>query len=53
MAELPEQERLALELACWAGRSQSEIAELLGLPLGTVKIRTRSALARLAMRLDA
>jgi DNA-directed RNA polymerase specialized sigma24 family protein len=32
--------------------SQSEIAGRLGLPLGTVKTRTRSALARLADELD-
>ncbi len=38
VAELPEEERVPLELACWGGRSQSEIAELLGLPLDTVKI---------------
>jgi RNA polymerase sigma-70 factor, ECF subfamily len=52
VAELPEGERVPLELACWEGRSQSEIAELLGLPLGTVETRTRSALARLAVRLE-
>jgi RNA polymerase sigma-70 factor, ECF subfamily len=52
VAELPEQERVPLELAYWEGRSQSEIAEQLGLPLGTVKTRTRSALGRLAMRLE-
>ncbi|MGZ4317379.1 MAG: RNA polymerase sigma factor [Gaiellaceae bacterium] len=52
VAELPERERVPLELACWGGRSKSEIAELLGLPLGTVETRTRSALARLAVRLE-
>jgi RNA polymerase sigma-70 factor (ECF subfamily) len=51
VAELPEQERVPLELAYWEGRSQSEIAEQLGLPLGTVETRTRSALGRLATRL--
>jgi RNA polymerase sigma-70 factor, ECF subfamily len=45
---LPPQERPVLELAYWGGLSQSEIAERLGLPLGTVKTRTRSALRRLA-----
>jgi RNA polymerase sigma-70 factor (ECF subfamily) len=52
VAELPEPERVPLELAYWGGRSQREIAELLGLPLGTVETRTRSALARLAVRLE-
>jgi RNA polymerase sigma-70 factor, ECF subfamily len=45
---LPHQERRLIELAYWSGLSQSEIAGLEGIPLGTVKTRTRSALARLA-----
>jgi RNA polymerase sigma-70 factor (ECF subfamily) len=52
VAELPEHERVPLELAYWGGRSQSEIADLLGVPLGTVKTRTRSGLAHLAARLE-
>ena len=52
VAELPEQERVPLELAYRGGRTQSEIAELLGLPLGTVMTRTRSALTRLAGQLE-
>jgi RNA polymerase sigma-70 factor (ECF subfamily) len=46
--QLPEHERTLLELAYWSGLSQSEIAEFLNVPLGTVKTRTRSALSRLA-----
>jgi RNA polymerase sigma-70 factor (ECF subfamily) len=49
---LPEHERPVIELAYWGGLSQSEIAQFLDLPLGTVKTRTRSALARLADLLE-
>jgi RNA polymerase sigma-70 factor (ECF subfamily) len=52
LAELPDHERQLVELAYWGGLSQSEIAEFLGVPLGTVKTRTRSALARLADLLE-
>jgi RNA polymerase sigma-70 factor (ECF subfamily) len=52
LEELPEHERPVIELAYWSGLSQSEIAEFLQIPLGTVKTRTRSALARLADALE-
>jgi RNA polymerase sigma-70 factor (ECF subfamily) len=52
LAELPERERVPLELAYWHGLSQSEIARRLRLPLGTIKTRTRAGLARLAARLE-
>jgi RNA polymerase sigma-70 factor, ECF subfamily len=52
LVELPEKEREVLELAYWSELSQSEVAEYLHIPLGTVKTRTRSALARLADLLE-
>lgn len=50
--DLPDTERAVLELAYWGGLSQSQIADFLGIPLGTVKTRTRSGLSRLADLLD-
>ena len=47
MAELPEAQLETLQLAYFDGLSQQEIADRLGLPLGTVKGRTRLALDRL------
>jgi RNA polymerase sigma-70 factor, ECF subfamily len=47
IAAMPEVERLVILLAYQEELSQSEIAERLGWPLGTVKTRTRRALARL------
>jgi RNA polymerase sigma-70 factor (ECF subfamily) len=52
LEQLPEREREVVALAYWSDLSQSEVAAKLGIPLGTVKTRTRSALQRLATILE-
>ena len=53
LATMPEVERTVIVLAYRDGLTQQEIAERLAWPLGTVKTRTRRALARLRVLLEA
>lgn len=53
LTTMPEHERTVIILAYREGLTQSEIAERLDWPLGTVKTRTRRALAHLRNALEA
>jgi RNA polymerase sigma-70 factor, ECF subfamily len=53
LSGLPEDQRKVIELAYFGGFSHSQIAEMLGLPAGTVKGRMRLGLTKLRVQLQA
>jgi RNA polymerase sigma factor (sigma-70 family) len=52
LATLPAEQRRALLLAAYLGRTAGEIGELEGVPLGTAKTRIRTAMLRLRDELE-
>ena len=51
LAELPDDQRHVIQLAFIDGYSHADIADHLGLPLGTVKGRVRGGLQKLSVKL--
>jgi len=52
LATLPEDQRMVVTLAYFEDLTQSQIAQRLGVPLGTVKARMARGLARLAEQIE-
>ena len=53
IAELPQEQRRALFLAAYLGRTAKEVGELEDVPLGTAKTRIRAAMLKLRDSLEA
>jgi RNA polymerase sigma-70 factor (ECF subfamily) len=47
LGKIPESQREVLKIAYYQGLTQSEISDHLGIPLGTVKTRTRQGMLKL------
>jgi RNA polymerase sigma-70 factor (ECF subfamily) len=52
VADLPEDQRQAIEMAFFSGLTQNEISETLKEPLGTIKARIRRGMLKLRDRLE-
>jgi RNA polymerase sigma factor (sigma-70 family) len=53
VSRLPSEQRAAIELAYFGGRTYRQVAEELGIPEGTAKSRMRLGLGRIAQALEA
>ena len=52
LAALPQDQRQVLEMAYFQGKTQVQISEEIGIPLGTVKTRTLAAMRKLRRTLE-
>ena len=51
LAELPPEQRQVIELAYFGGFTHSQIADMLGAPVGTIKGRMRLGLTKMRLSL--